>query len=38
MFKSSLCPLGQSLIMPVKSALENFNDEFAMAIRHAEKS
>jgi len=38
MFKSSLCPLGQSLVMPVKSALENFNDEFAMAIGHAGKS
>ncbi|MGB9875545.1 MAG: NADH-quinone oxidoreductase subunit NuoF [bacterium] len=25
---SSLCPLGQSLIMPVKSALENFREEF----------
>ncbi len=38
MFRSSLCPLGQSLVMPVKSALENFKDEFAMAISHAEKS
>jgi len=38
MFRSSLCPLGQSLIMPVRSALENFNDEFAMAIGHAGKS
>jgi NADH:ubiquinone oxidoreductase subunit F (NADH-binding) len=28
MFKSSLCPLGQSLIMPVKSALDNFAAEF----------
>jgi NADH-quinone oxidoreductase subunit F len=28
MFKSSLCPLGQSLVMPVKSALDNFPDEF----------
>ena len=28
MFKSSLCPLGQSLIMPVRSALEHFADEF----------
>lgn len=28
MFKSSLCPLGQSLIMPVKSALEHFSEEF----------
>jgi NADH:ubiquinone oxidoreductase subunit F (NADH-binding)/(2Fe-2S) ferredoxin len=38
MFKSSLCPLGQSLVMPVKSALENFKDEFALAISQAEKS
>jgi NADH-quinone oxidoreductase subunit F len=30
MFKSSLCPLGQSLVMPVKSALENFADEFSV--------
>jgi NADH:ubiquinone oxidoreductase subunit F (NADH-binding)/(2Fe-2S) ferredoxin len=37
MFKSSLCPLGQSLVMPVKSALENFKDEFALAISQAEK-
>jgi len=28
MFKSSLCPLGQSLIMPIKSALDHFGDEF----------
>ncbi|MCU0235703.1 MAG: NADH-quinone oxidoreductase subunit NuoF [Acidobacteria bacterium] len=28
MFKSSLCPLGQSLIMPIKSALEHFPEEF----------
>ncbi len=38
MFKSSLCPLGQSLIMPVKSALENFKEEFALDISHADKS
>jgi len=37
MFRSSLCPLGQSLVMPVKSALENFKDEFALAISQAEK-
>lgn len=37
MFKSSLCPLGQSLIMPVKSALENFKEEFALAISQSEK-
>jgi len=37
MFKSSLCPLGQSLVMPVKSALENFKDEFASAISQSEE-
>ncbi len=37
MFKTSLCPLGQSLVMPVKSALENFKDEFALAISQSEK-
>jgi NADH:ubiquinone oxidoreductase subunit F (NADH-binding)/(2Fe-2S) ferredoxin len=34
MFTSSLCPLGQSLIMPIKSALENFKEEFMMACGH----
>jgi NADH-quinone oxidoreductase subunit F len=33
MFKSSLCPLGQSLIMPVKSALSNFPDEFTAKLK-----
>jgi NADH-quinone oxidoreductase subunit F len=33
MFKSSLCPLGQSLIMPVKSAMGNFPDEFAANLK-----
>ncbi|MGB9842852.1 MAG: NADH-quinone oxidoreductase subunit NuoF [Caldisericia bacterium] len=28
MFFTSLCPLGQSLILPVKSAIENFKDDF----------
>jgi len=28
MFSTSLCPLGQSLIMPVKSAIENFKQDF----------
>ena len=28
----SLCPLGQSVIAPVKSALENFKDEFVTAV------
>lgn len=28
MLNMSLCPLGQSLIMPVKSAIENFREEF----------
>ncbi|MBN2345637.1 MAG: NADH-quinone oxidoreductase subunit NuoF, partial [Candidatus Aminicenantes bacterium] len=38
MFKSSLCPLGQSLVMPVKSALEHFKEEFAMAIHQSERA
>jgi NADH-quinone oxidoreductase subunit F len=37
MFRTSLCPLGQSLVMPVRSALENFKEEFALAISHAGK-
>lgn len=28
MFKSSLCPLGQSLVYPVKSIFKNFGNEF----------
>jgi NADH:ubiquinone oxidoreductase subunit F (NADH-binding) len=28
MVATSLCPLGQSLIMPVKSAVENFRGDF----------
>ncbi|MCX7027625.1 MAG: NADH-quinone oxidoreductase subunit NuoF [Spirochaetes bacterium] len=28
MLSSSLCPMGQSVITPVKSAIENFRDEF----------
>jgi len=28
MFNTSLCPLGQSLVMPVKSAINNFRQEF----------
>ena len=32
MFATSLCPLGQSLIMPVKSAMENFKDELVAAV------
>ena len=34
MWKSSFCPLGQSLIMPVKSAIENFKEEF---VKHLDK-
>jgi len=34
MWKSSFCPLGQSLIMPVKSAIENFREEF---VKHLDK-
>jgi len=32
MQQASFCPLGQSLIMPVKSAIENFRDEFLARI------
>lgn len=32
---SSFCPLGQSLIMPVKSAIENFREEF---VAHFDKN
>ncbi len=35
MYKSSFCPLGQSLIMPVKSAIENFREEF---VAHLDKN
>lgn len=28
MYNTALCPLGQSLIMPVKSAIQNFREEF----------
>ena len=31
--QSSLCPLGQSLIMPIKSALGNFREEFAANLK-----
>jgi NADH:ubiquinone oxidoreductase subunit F (NADH-binding)/(2Fe-2S) ferredoxin len=38
MLFSSLCPLGQSVITPVKSAIENFRDEFdARVINHTEE-
>ncbi len=33
MFKTSFCALGQSLIMPVKSAIENFRDDFVARIK-----
>jgi len=29
LWSASLCPLGQSLIMPVKSAIEGFPEEFS---------
>jgi NADH-quinone oxidoreductase subunit F len=32
MWRSSLCPLGQSVITPVKSAIENFRNEFDACI------
>jgi NADH:ubiquinone oxidoreductase subunit F (NADH-binding) len=28
MVATSLCPLGQSVIMPVRSAVENFREDF----------
>ena len=34
MFDMSLCPLGQSLIMPVKSAVENFRQDFLNKIQN----
>jgi NADH-quinone oxidoreductase subunit F len=34
MWRASLCPLGQSVIAPVKSAIENFHDEFIAAVGH----
>jgi len=38
MWSSSLCPLGQSVITPVKSAIENFREEFnARVIIHTEE-
>jgi NADH-quinone oxidoreductase subunit F len=33
LFSTSLCPLGQSLIMPVRSAVENFRDELLTPIK-----
>ncbi len=33
MFKTSFCPLGQSLVMPLKSAIENFSEEFLAHLR-----
>jgi NADH-quinone oxidoreductase subunit F len=33
MQKSAFCPLGQSPIMPVKSAIENFRDEFQARVK-----
>ena len=35
MLATSLCPLGQSLIMPVKSAVENFMEDFTNKIKHS---
>jgi len=36
LFQTSLCPLGQSLIMPVKSAVENFRQDFLNRINHSD--
>lgn len=33
MFLTSLCPLGQSLILPVKSAIDNFKEDFLSYIK-----
>jgi len=33
MFLTSLCPLGQSLILPVKTATENFKEDFLKLIK-----
>jgi NADH-quinone oxidoreductase subunit F len=33
MYNTSLCPLGQSLIMPVKSAIKNFREDFVNKIQ-----
>ena len=38
LYAASLCPLGQSLIMPVKSAVENFREEFVSMIPTGTKS
>jgi NADH-quinone oxidoreductase F subunit len=35
MLQTSLCPLGQSLIMPVKSAVENFRQDFLDRIKQS---
>lgn len=32
MYDTSLCPLGQSLYLPIKSAIDNFKDEFTSKI------
>lgn len=33
MFLTSLCPLGQSLILPVKTAIENFKEDFLKLVK-----
>jgi NADH:ubiquinone oxidoreductase subunit F (NADH-binding)/(2Fe-2S) ferredoxin len=33
MYLTSLCPLGQSLILPVKTAIENFKDDFLKLVK-----
>ncbi|HAP43611.1 MAG: NADP oxidoreductase [Spirochaetes bacterium GWD1_61_31] len=38
MQRTSLCPLGQSVVAPVKSAIDNFRDEFERAAGHSEIS
>ncbi len=38
MYNTSLCPLGQSLIMPVKSAIDHFRGEFKISVDNTSKS
>lgn len=38
MKETSLCPLGQSPIMPIKSALDHFRDEFLNSLREGAKA
>jgi NADH:ubiquinone oxidoreductase subunit F (NADH-binding) len=37
MYNASFCALGQSLIMPIKSTLANYNDDFSKKINKMEE-